>query len=243
MMWKTFAGHCIYQSSTGISVHQNVLYRWLKLDSDAIQTLINRYQSEKPGLGYVHQLGFAVHAQPGDCCLLGLGGAGIAHALAPVLGNHQSVAVESNAEIIDIAATYFMTKRLNNLSIMHQDAAIFVKHCVTQFQHVIIDLFDAHSFPVHCNTHEFFAHCHRLLLPGGILATNLANLHEQWPIFQRIREVFQQRTIALPVQGSANIVILACKSSTMASLLDMIKDSHRLKKLSWDTRWGCIAQL
>lgn len=242
-MWKTFGGRSIYQSPNNSSVHQNLLYRWLRLDSTAIQTLINRRQPEKPELGYINQLGFAVRAQPGECCLLGLGGAGIAHALAPFLGNTPLIAVEKNAEIIEIAATYFMTERLRNLSIIHQDASIFVQQCASQYQHLMVDLFDAHSFPAQCNNSNFFENCQRILLPQGVLALNLTNLDEQWPIFQLIRNNFNQRTIALPVKNSSNMIVLAYKNSTLIPLLDMIKDSHHLKKLSWDTRWGCIAQL
>ena len=242
-MWKTFGGHCLYQSPNDTIVHQNVLYRWLTLGSTAIQTLINRRDPQKPELGYIDQLGFAVRAQPGECCLLGLGGAGIAHALAPILGSTPLVAVESNAEIIEISATYFMSDRIKNMSIVHQDASIYVQQCTTQYQHLMVDLYEAHSFPKQCNTHNFFENCQRLLLPQGVLAVNLTNLDEQWPIFQLIRENFDQRTIALPVKRSSNMIILAYKNPSLAPLLDMVKDSHCLKKLSWDTRWGCIAQL
>jgi len=45
MIWKAYAGRCIYHDSSHdihLQVHQNMLYRWLTLGSDAIQTLINR---------------------------------------------------------------------------------------------------------------------------------------------------------------------------------------------------------
>ncbi len=242
-MWKTIGGRCIYQSPSGSKVYQNVLYRWLTLDSEAIQTLINRWYPQRYELGYVHHLTLAVREQPADCCLLGLGGAGVAHSLAPYLRNIQLLAVESDADIIGIAKTYFMTARLDHMSVIHQDADVFVRQCNRRYQHVMIDLFDAHSFPTHCNTRDFFAHCYRLLLPGGILALNLANLHEQWPIFNQLRENFQQRTVSMPVKGSANMVILACNSPSIAPLLDLLKKSHHLKKLSWDARWGCIAEI
>ena len=86
-MWKTFAGRCIYASPNGAKVYQNLRYRWLTLGSDAIQTLLHRYQPQHFGLNYVNQLTFAAKHTPGDSCLLGLGGAGVAHALAPYLGS------------------------------------------------------------------------------------------------------------------------------------------------------------
>ena len=175
--------------------------------------------------------------------MLGLGGAAVAHLLAPDLGNSKLIAVENNADVIQIAATYFMTERLKNMTVIHQDAHLFVQQCDTRYQHLLIDLFDANSFPANCNTPEFFENCRRILLPDGILALNIANLHEQWPVFQQIQKHFYQRTVLLPVKGTANMVMLACNSSSIASLLNLLKNSGHLKELSWDAMWGCIAKI
>ena len=240
-MWKTIGGRCIYQTTNGAKVHQNMLYRWLTLNSPALQTLISRRSPEKPELGYIHQLTFAVRAQPADCCLLGLGGAGVVHALAPYLTNATLLAIENNPEVIHIASTYFMSAHLKNLSITQEDASLFVATCQTRYQHLMVDLFESHTFPEKCSTHDFFTHCRRLLLPNGILALNLTNLDEQWPIFNHVRDIFFQRTVALPVKGSSNMIVLACNSPSVTPLLDLLTTNRYLKKLSWDGTWGCIA--
>ncbi len=242
-MWKTLGGRCIYQAPNGAKVHQNYLYRWLTLDSDALQTLINRRSPEKPELGYIHQLSFAVREQPADCCLLGLGGAGVAHGLAPYLKNSTLLAVESNTEVINIASTYFMADRLKNLSILYQDASLFVQQCKSHYQHLMVDLYEAHSFPTQCNTYEFFSDCQRLLLPDGIFSLNLTNVQEQESLFKHVREIFNKRTVSLPVKGAANMIVLACKSTSVAPLLDLLINSQRVKELQWDARWGCIARI
>ena len=237
------AGRLIYQSSTGAQVYQNVLYRWLTLSSKPIQTLINRRHPDKLELEYIHQLTFSVRTKPASCCLLGLGGAGVAHTLASTLGDLPIIAVENNADIIEIAKRYFMIDRLTNLSIIHQDASLFVKQCTTSYQHLMIDITDPNTFPSQCNTDDFFSNCRRILSPNGILAINLYNLNEQWSVFQRIRENFNLQTVSLPVKGTANMVVLACNSPSINPLLDLLNSSHCLKKLTWDMKWGCIAQL
>jgi spermidine synthase len=242
-MLKTIGGHCIYQTVSGIKVYQNILYRWLTMGSSALQTLIHRKHLERPGLRYIHHLKVAACEQPGDCCLLGLGGAGIAHALAPYMGASKLIAVENNVEIITIANDYFMSNCINNLLICHQDAGQFVQLSKESFQHVIVDLYGANEFPAHCNTPEFFANCRSLLRMGGILAVNIANGSEHWPILQCIQASFPLCTILLPVKGTANMVVLACNGLSVDPLLEILKKKKALKKLSWSAQWGCIAEL
>ena len=242
-MWKTFAGHRIYQAPTRETVHQNFFYRWLTFDSNVLQTLISRRNPKQPGLRYINELTVAIRAQPADCCLLGLGGAGVAHALGPYLHQSTLTAVENNKVIIDIAKLYFMTDHLKQLTIIHQDANVFVQQCKIAYQHLMIDLYCHHSFPKHCNNEAFFAACKTLLRPEGVLALNLANLDEQWSVYQNMKAIFSHSLLWLPVKGTANMVVLACNSPTVTPLLALLKKKQCLKKLTWDPVWGCIAEI
>ena len=236
--WKTWGGRCIYQSPTGAKVYQNIFYRWLTLDSNALQTLINKTHPQKPALGYTNQLTIAVRAKPGECCMLGLGGAGVAHILAPYLGNTPLTIVENDAEIINIAAMYFRSNDLNYLNIVHQDASLFVQQNQNKYLHLLVDLFGAHTFPAQCNTYAFFKQCQRLLLPNGILAVNLADMTEQRNVFDWIQEDFDQKTIVLPVKGASNIIVLAFNGPSITPLLSLLEECGELKKLSWSSEWG-----
>ncbi len=242
-MWKTLGGRCIYQTQNGVKVHQNYIYRWLTLGGDALHTLINRRNPEIPGLDYIHQLSLCVRAKPTDCCLLGLGGAGVAHALAPYLGNSQIHAVENNIDVIEMSKKYFMIERIKNLAVINQDAAIFMEECNTKYQHLMVDLYDAKTFPPQCSTQDFFKNCRRVLLPDGFLALNLTNVREQWSLYTNIRNVFCDQTVSLPVKGAANMIVLAYNGASITPLLDLLKNSRSLKKLSWDAQWGCVARV
>src|SRR5436189_600067 len=98
-LWKTSLGLCLYESHSGYRVYQNAWYRWLTMGNRVLQTLINRRHPERGGLEYVTPLIQMTRAFPGDCCLLGLGGAGVAHALFPVLPNFRMIAVDNSQEI------------------------------------------------------------------------------------------------------------------------------------------------
>ena len=242
-MWQTRLGRIIYESPNGAKVYQNFKYRWLTLGSSAIQTLINRHKPNKFSLCYFKELSLALRIKPADCCLLGLGGAALAHSLTPYIKDFSITAVESNLEVINIAKNYFMLEQIKNLKIIHQDASLFVKESNQQYQHLLVDLSDANSFPNACNSKEFFKNCREKINDDGVLAVNLANLNEQWEIFTHIRDVFPNCTVTLPINGFANMVILASKSNSITKLLKTLKDSKNLKKLVWDTKWGCIANL
>ena len=153
---KTCIGSCIHESSEGIKVYQNLFYRWLTINSDALQTVINRHNPQNPVLPYINQLIFALNLAPANCCLLGLGGAAAVHAIN---GNKTPVAVtavELSKEMIEIAASYFMIGSIKNLTIIHQDALVFVQQSKTLFHHLLLDLYNATCFPTQCNHYNFF---------------------------------------------------------------------------------------
>jgi len=242
MLWKTYAGRCIYRHLNGIQVRQNMTYRWLTFNSDAIQTLISRRHPERHGLEYIHALTIMARINPAVSCLLGLGGAGVAHALAPYLGTIPLDAIENNIEIIEVCSRYFLIERIKNLHIIHQDAFLYVQNTTARYQHLMVDLFNASSFPTHCSNVEFFGYCHRMLLPDGILAVNLANGYEQWRIFTHIRTHFEQCTVAIPIKGTQNMVVLAYKGVSVRPLLSTLT-KQGLTQLTWDSTCGCVASL
>ncbi|KTD19276.1 spermidine synthase [Legionella lansingensis] len=242
-MWKTFCGRCIYQSPCGAQVYQNFLFRWLKFNSSALQTLINRYYPHWPGLYYIKPLTVFVRIKPSTCCMLGLGGGGAAHALSPYKNNLKLTIVEHDIDVINIAKRFFMLDRLSHIEIIHQDANLFVEQSDRQFEHVLVDLFSGDSFPEHCNTECFFDNCKRILSPEGILAVNLANRNEQWELFQLIRKSFVNATLAVPVRKSANIIVFASKNESVANLVDKLNDHKKLKQVFWDSKWGCVGEV
>ena len=241
MMWKTVGGRCIYQRNS-IQIKQNCVYRWLTFDSNALQTLINRHHPQTPALRYIFSMTRLACFLPGPSCLLGLGGGSAAHALAPYLGKFQLDAVENNLEIITLAADYFMTKHIKNMNVIHQDAYQFIQNTSRQYQHLLVDIFNADSFPEHCNNSDFFKQCHRILVPGGLLAVNLANSNEQRGILDSIRQHFPKSTVSIPIKQCANLIVFACKEQSINRLLNLLKQHSRLKQLYWDPEWGYVAQ-
>ncbi len=241
-MWKTLLGRCIYRNNSGISIYQNAMFRWLKFNSGVLQTLLNRYYPSQPGLYYIKPLILAVELLPGTTCMLGLGGAGVAHALAPSLDKIKLTIIEKDPVVIELAKHYFRLDKLK-VSVVQQDAFFFLQKTQTKYKHLLIDLFGAKSFPKNCFNEQFFRHCKTCLTPDGILAINIANYNNRWPILQLIRQHFHQATLIFLVKKSANIIILASSNTSILPLLEILQKSNAVQPLYWDAKWGWLGEL
>ncbi|HAU3486327.1 TPA: hypothetical protein F7027_04875 [Legionella pneumophila] len=241
VMWKTKFGKCIYISPSGYKVYQNLLYRWLTLGSEAWQTVINRYIPRRPGLHYLQMLTLMARKYPNDCCLLGLGGAGIAHLLGAQKTIRSIVAVESSEEVIQIAKKFFMTDLIPHFTITHQNARDFVCENKKTFQHMLLDLYDATHFPDECHSMDFFIHCKKQLTNDGFLAVNLANSQEQWALVQLIKKQFPSNII-IPIKKCANIVVIVSKNDNKDLFIKQVRNTNEIKKISWVKDWGYVAE-
>ncbi len=240
MRWFTKFGKCIYTSPSGYKVYDNILYRWLTLDSDVLQTVINKIMIKSPILYYVPALTLMTRNQPEDACILGLGGAGVVHGLSSF--PFSITAVEISSEVIDIAKKYFKIDSLSNLELVHQPAELYLEQNTKQFGHIMVDLYNAQSFPPECNSTHFFLQCKNNLKENGFLAVNLANSKEQYAIFQLIKEHFTN-TMVIPVEKCANMVIIASNHQQKDEFLDAIQQCKKIKKISLMNYWGYVAKL
>lgn len=239
-MWQTKLGRCIYTSSSGYKVYQNGFYRWLTLGSCALQTVINRYYPHRAVLHYLPALTMMLRAYPSDACLLGLGGAGIPHMLA----NNPDISltvVDSSAEVIQIARDFFFLDAIKNTKVIHMDAIEFLRQSTIRFPHILVDLYDAHQFPIPCKNEQFFMLCKERVAADGFVAFNLANSREHWQLLQLIKKQFAQ-TVVIPVKHSANVVVVASQSEDKELFINLLLDSGQIKKIMWVESWGCVGQ-
>jgi len=241
MLWKTRYGRCIYRGADDLAVYDNLYFRWLMLGGDALQTVLNKFAPYKPALAYINPLICAAKADPGTTCMLGLGGAGVAHALSPVLNDKLLTAVELSNDVISTASRFFMLNKLANIEVINDDANLFVSSCTRQFKHLLIDLSNAYSFPANCNNAIFFENCQRLLTADGVLAINIANWHEQRIFFEKLVSLFNNAIVCIPVKNCANVIFLASNSKSPDPLLAMLENNSDVRQLTWESNWGYVA--
>lgn len=239
-MWQTRFGKCIYVSPSGYRVFQNTWFRWLTFGSPALQTVIFRPCPSKPVLHYLRALSLMVRHNPGSCCLLGLGGAGLPHMLSSI--DVPITVVEYSDEVIGIAKQFFMAGSITQLSIVQANAVDFLKHSTAKYAHLLVDLYDDSKFPLECANAYFFNLCYERLLDDGIIAVNLANLKEQRYILQVIKSAFGC-TIVIPIKKCSNMVVFASKNRDKNWLLEKIQSTAEIKKSVWVEGWGLVVTL
>jgi spermidine synthase len=237
MRWFTKFSKCIYTSPSGYKVYENFFYRWLTLDSNVLQTVINKKRPKRPVLYYVPALTLMARTKPNHCCILGLGGAGVVQVLASF--PFSITAVDNSEEIIYIAQRYFMINKITNLNIIHQSAELYLKQCKTQYTHLLIDLYNAQSFPPECNNEQFFLNCKKSLTPDGFMAVNLANTKEQHLILQLIKQQFIN-TVTIPIKNCANMVIIASNHERRNEFVTSLLESKEITKIVLVTSWGYV---
>ena len=234
-------GRTCYHSDTGLRVLDNGLFRWLMFRTNVLQTVLFKPAPHKYGLYYIKSLTLAARHQPGDVCLLGLGGGGVVHTLAPCLQNYIFNAVEINAEVIDIARQFFKINSIDNFQVIQADALSYLLECRRKFKHIVVDLYDDSSFPANCFHEDFFKLCRQNLDEGGVLSINLANRQDVGQIMSWVCRLFNNEVITIIVKSCNNIVLLASLGSIHPWLL-ALQTTRGLSRLSWQANVGYVAE-
>lgn len=237
---KTWFGRCIYQKNQ-VYVFQNWFYRWLTFESKTIQTLIHRRDMKHVSLSYIRGFLLPIQYRKGNICLLGLGGAGLVHALGTLPEPPSCLAIEHDSTVIEIARAYFFIDQLNFLKIEEQDAYTFIEHTTLTFDHLWVDLFHSTTFPEHCNGVAFVKKCQSRLNSCGILAVNFADFSQQKPLFQALKASFEQAMVLVTFPDASNIVALCFNETNLQPFLSQLRENHALKSLSWQPGWGYVA--
>ncbi len=237
---KAWFGRCICKKNQ-IYVFQNWRYRWLTFESRTIQTLIHRKYPQRIALGYIQGFLLSLEYRLGDVCLLGLGGAGVAHALTTLPEPPRCLAIEHNPTVIEMAKHYFFIESLSFLTVKQNDAYAFLEQTSLSFDHVWVDLFNSNTFPQHCNRDAFVTLCCSKLNRGGVLAVNFANFNQQKPLFHALKASFQQQMILCIFPDSSNIVALCLYENNIQDLVSKLQKSNQIKSFSWEKDWGYVA--
>lgn len=152
-------------------------------------------------------VGLAYPRAPTSLLLLGLGGGSISRYLDAFMPELAITGVELDAEVIDLARTYFHLGE-TAVDIVHADGRVHLRQNDQRHDLIMVDTYRGGVVPFHMVTREFFALARDRLKPDGALVINLhARSRLLDAVLATLRATFQRvDTYSAPQSGNVIVV-------------------------------------
>lgn len=145
--------------------------------------LVEGIQQTGPYPNVLWKRGFAdacrLPAAPKQILVLGVGGGEVLGRLASLFPDAAITGVDIDAEIIRLARAHFSIGTIPGLTLVCEDAQVFVQKERKKFNLVIVDLYVANDVPSFATGDTFMAGVSRLLCSGGRLIMNYFHATDQ----------------------------------------------------------------
>ena len=152
--------------------------------------------------------------------MLGMGGGSIASHLNVSQPDIQIHIVELRQAVIDIAYDYFHLPEEPEIEVMQEDALIYIEEALSQYDVIIVDVFDDSGVPESFTAEEFQHNLLNNLKPNGLVLFNLwahQDAHTKQQTDQIINHWQKQQKNqchssnmvikTYPIQSSENIIL------------------------------------
>ncbi|GKT12551.1 MAG: spermidine synthase [Thiomicrorhabdus sp.] len=149
--------------------------------------------------------------------MLGMGGGSIASHLNALEPEMQIHIVELRQAVIDIAYEFFHLPEEPEIEVMQEDALIYIDEALSEYDVIIVDVFDDSGLPGPFTADAFQQNLLRNLKPAGLVLFNLwahQDTHTKQQTdqiidyWQNIQEKQSKTTIkTYPIQSSENIIL------------------------------------
>jgi spermidine synthase len=209
------------------------LRRFLHFDFDAIQSAMDLSRPDRLCLSYTRKMmAFLLFNRlPRRVLLLGLGGGSLARFCYRHLPNASLTAVELNEHVLSLRNEFHVPADDARFRVVHTDGAAYVAQLPACKDVVLADACDRSGIAPELDSSEFYHNVFRCLVPGGIFVANLCggpdsrNAH-----FLRIRQVFGEQWLALPVRPDGSIIVFAFKDKGPAALAELTAAAPGLER-------------
>jgi spermidine synthase len=209
------------------------LRRFLHFDFDAIQSAMDLSRPDRLCLSYTRKMmAFLLFNRlPRRVLLLGLGGGSLARFCYRYLPGTRLTAVELNEHVLSLRNEFHVPADDARFRVVHSDGAAYVAQLPACKDVVLADACDRSGIAPELDSSEFYRNVFRCLVPGGIFVANLCgspdsrNAH-----FLRIRQVFGEQWLALPVRPDGSIIVFAFKDKGPAALAELTAAAPGLRR-------------
>ncbi|MBV8048876.1 MAG: polyamine aminopropyltransferase [Paludibacterium sp.] len=190
--------------------------RSLHLGSETIQSSMNLEDPTDLVLSYSRaMMGFLLfNDAPAHILQIGLGGGSLARYIDFYLRDAQSVAVDINPQVINVARAFFaLPEEGERFEVVEADGAEYVRIFRDSTDVILVDGFDGLQIVDALTTEDFFVDCRRALTADGIFVTNWWSGDKRYMTFlERLLGVFEGRVLELPSASHGNVAVMAFNS-------------------------------
>lgn len=144
--------------------------------------------------------------------ILGLGGGRMGNIINHYLPNINIENVEIDPEIVYVAKRYFQFNENENNKVIVSDARLFLNHTKSQYDLIIVDIFNGLTVPYHVSTREFFQTVLSRMSPNGCVAMNVSAKKSNYTsLLKTFSSVFSNIVSFENIHGITNKTIVSCK--------------------------------
>lgn len=187
------------------------LHRSLHFGFGGVQSCMDLLAPDRLTLPYTRRMmAFLLfNRAPGRILLLGLGGGSLAKFCYRRLPDAAVTAVEINPDVIALRDEFRIPPDDARFRVVHADAAEYVARGTIRKDVILMDAYDRSGMAAGLDSIEFYQSARRCLSPCGILVVNLWG--ESDAHLLKIRQVFGQDLLTLPVRPGGNVIAFAFK--------------------------------
>lgn len=191
-------------------------------------------------------MGFLLFApEPASIAMVGLGGGSLAKFCHRHLPTTRLRVVEINPHVIALREEFQIPPESERFSVVPGDGAEFVKSTPERFDVLLLDGYDHEGLPAALSSQRFYAHCAKVLAPGGILVANLlCEDRQRQQQLDLIRHSFNDSILVVDGIEIRNSIVFA--SATRLTALPLGEPRRRpsgLDDAAWMQLKGTFARM
>jgi spermidine synthase len=211
------------------------LRRFLHFDFDAVQSAMDMVRPDRLCLAYTRRMmGFLLFNRlPRQVLLLGLGGSSLARFCYRHLPDCDVTAVELNEHVVALRDEFCVPPDDERFRVLLGDGAEYVAGLQPCMDVILADACDRSGIAPEMDHLEFYRNASRCLAPGGVFVANVCgDRGSRGAHLLRIRQVFGEQWLTLPVRRDGSVVVFAFKDERPpAPFTDLIATAPRLKRV------------
>lgn len=231
-----------------IEVRENRRYRWLHFGGPSIQSAMDLKQPDAFVLPYMTPMSDGMKhlmPQPKSICMLGLGGGSFVRHFYHHFPDTDLTVIEIDDLVCTIATEFFDLPDLGDrYHLVQADAYEFLEINHTPFDVIFSDIYSDESLPEILEDQAFYQCCYDNLSDEGLLVANIIPETDAaiLPILAKIKSVFNDQTLCLPISQYRNIIVFASKSKTFKKQINDLVGDKILNSATLDPEYGLCAE-